>query len=262
MKIRNPLHFLSLLYLLIILFPVASNAAENLSPLPSYAQARTEYEADRKPGVLSEQDLAVMQRSADELAEKLPDPGIKVGERAPEFTLPNAFGKPVSLSSQLAKGPVVLTFYRGAWCPYCNLELKALHGALPHFEQMGATLIAVTPQQPDKSLEQVKKNNYPFEILSDLDSTIMQDYRLYFTVSDELSDLYRERFELDLAIYNGPGRYELPVPGTFVIDRSGIVRAAFADTDYKQRMEPANIISALQSIDSRDTEETFSKQAR
>jgi peroxiredoxin len=248
MKILNVLHTLPMLCLSIIMLPVTVDAEEQTPPVPSYADALATYEAGQKPGMLSEQDLAVMQRSTDELAEQMPDPGLKVGERAPDFTLPNAFGKPVSLSAQLARGPVVLSFYRGAWCPYCNLELKALHGALPHFERLGATLIAVTPQQPDKSLEQVKKDNYPFEILSDLDSTVMRDYRLYFTVPDELSNLYRDRFGLDLAVYNGPGRYELPVPGTFVIDTSGIVRAAFADTDYKRRMEPADIIAALQAL--------------
>jgi peroxiredoxin len=252
MKIRNMLNSLPLLFLSIILSTAAVCAGEQVSPVPSYADARAVYEAGRNPGMLDEHDLALMQRSADELAALLPDPGLKVGERAPDFTLPNAYGKPVSLSSHLARGPVVLAFYRGAWCPYCNLELKTLHAALPHFEQLGATLIAVTPQQPDKSLEQVKKDGYPFEILSDLDSTVIRDYRLYFTVPDELSELYRTRFGLDLATYNGPGRYELPVPGTFVIDRGGIVRAAFADTDYKQRMEPAEIIAALQALVDRD----------
>jgi peroxiredoxin len=237
-----------MLSLSIILFPAVLHADEKAIAVPSYKDALAEYESSRKPGSPGKDDMDTMQRSADALAEQMPNPGLNVGERAPDFTLPNAYGKPVSLSSQLANGPVVLSFYRGAWCPYCNLELKALHGALPHFERLGATLIAVTPQQPDKSLEQVKKDNYPFEILSDLDSTVMRDYRLFFTVPAELNDLYLERFGLDLAAYNGPGRYELPVPGTFVIDRGGIVRAAFADTDYKKRMEPADIISALQSI--------------
>jgi peroxiredoxin len=256
MKIQNVLHTLPMLCLSIILLPVAVDAGEEAPPVPSYADALATYQAGQKPDMLSEADRAVMQRSANELAEQLPDPGLKVDERAPDFTLPNAFGKPVSLSTQLDKGPVVLSFYRGAWCPYCNLELKALHGALPHFERLGATLIAVTPQQPDKSLEQVKQDNYPFEILSDLDSTVMRDYRLYFTVPDELSNLYRDRFGLDLAAYNGPGRYELPVPGTFVIDTNGIVRAAFADTDYKRRMEPADIIAALQSLASQQVGQT------
>jgi len=248
MKTRNMLHSLPMLCFSITLFTTAATASEDQPPVPSYADALAAYEASSKPGIMSEADRGVMQRSADELAEFLPDPGLKVGERAPDFTLPNAYGKPVSLSAQLAKGPVVLSFYRGAWCPYCNLELKALHGALPHFERLGARLIAVTPQQPDKSLEQVKKDNYPFEILSDLDGTVMRDYRLYFTVPDELNNLYQDRFGLDLAAYNGPGRYELPVPGTFVIDASGIVRAAFADIDYKLRMEPADIIATLQTL--------------
>ena len=253
MTTRKSLRSLPTLCLSIALLPAALSAQEDVPPVPSYADAVVEFEASRKPGKLTAEDRAVMQRSAAELAERLPDPGLKVGEHAPVFTLPNAFGKPVSLSEQLAKGPVVLTFYRGAWCPYCNLELKALHGALPRLKRLGARLIAVTPQQPDKSLEQVKKDGYPFEILSDLDSAVMRDYRLYFAVPKALSDLYRDRFGLDLAIYNGPGRYELPVPGTFVIDRQGIVRAAFADTDYKRRMEPADIIATLRGLANQDT---------
>ncbi|MEA2080104.1 MAG: SUMF1/EgtB/PvdO family nonheme iron enzyme [Pseudomonadota bacterium] len=252
MTARKLLRSLPMLCLSIILLPTALGAQVDAPPVPSYADAVTAYEGGRKPGKLSAEDHAVMQHSAAELAEQLPEPGLKVGERAPNFTLPNAFGKPVSLSKQLAKGPVVLTFYRGAWCPYCNLELKALHGALPHMENLGARLIAVTPQQPGKSLEQVKKDGYPFEILSDLDSTVMRDYRLYFAVPKALSDLYRDRFGLDLATYNGPGRYELPVPGTFVIDRHGIVRAAFADTNYKRRMEPEDIIAALRTLTNHD----------
>lgn len=249
MTARKLRRSLPLLCLSIILLPAVHSAQEDASAVPSYADAVTAYEAGRKPGKLSAEDRAVMQHSAAKLAERLPEPGLKVGEQAPDFTLPNALGKPVSLYGQLAKGPVVLTFYRGAWCPYCNLELKTLHGSLHHIEDLGARLIAVTPQQPDRSLEQVRKDSYPFEILSDLDSTVMRDYRLHFAVPEALSQLYRDRFGLDLADYNGPGRYELPVPGTFVIDRHGIVRAAFADTDYKRRMEPADIIAALHALE-------------
>jgi sulfatase modifying factor 1 len=254
--VQKLLRSLPTLCLTITLLPAALSAREDVPPVPSYADAVVEYESSRKPGKPSAEDLAVMQGNAAELAARLPDPGLKVGEHAPDFTLPNAFGKPVSLSGQLAKGPVVLTFYRGAWCPYCNLELKSLRGTLPHLEILGARLIAVTPQQPDKSLEQVKKDGYSFEILSDLDGAVMRDYRLHFTVPETLSDLYKERFGLDLATYNGPGRYELPVPGTFVIDRHGIVRAAFADTDYKRRMEPAEIIAALRTLENQDADHT------
>ena len=111
--------------------------------------------------------------------------------------------------------------------------------------------IAITPQIPDKSLAQIKKDGYPFEILSDLDSSVMKAYRLYFEVPEKVSNVYRRNFGLDLAEYNGMARYVLPVPGTYVIDAEGVVRAASADTDYKKRMEPRDIIAALREIEDR-----------
>jgi peroxiredoxin len=245
-------HLLSMLMINACLSPIAFAGEADLPPVPSYQQSLEAFQAERAKATdgpkLSAEDRAVMSTATAELAEAMPEPGLKVGERAPEFTLPNAFGEKVSLYDQLADGPVVLSFYRGAWCPYCNLELKTLRDALPHFEALGAGLITVTPQQPDRSLGQVKADGYPFEILSDLDSKVMKAYRLYFEVPPELSDVYIRNFGLDLAAYNGPGRYVLPVPGTFVIDREGIVRAAFADVDYRQRMEPAAIITALEEM--------------
>jgi len=178
----------------------------------------------------------------------MPDPGLKVGERAPEFSLPNAFGQQVSLTDMLSAGPVILTFYRGAWCPYCNLQLRGLQQTLPYIERQGARLVAVTPQKPDKSREQVEKDGYPFEILSDLDDGVMKAYRLYFEVPADLSEVYKKRLSLDLAEYNGAGRYVLPVPATFVIDREGVIRAAYAKVDYRMRMEPAAIVAALKSM--------------
>lgn len=193
------------------------------------------------------EDKAVMDKAATALAEKMPSPGLKIGEKAPDFTLPNAFGKSVSLYEELKKGPVVLVFYRGAWCPFCNLHLKVLKQAQPEFERYGAQLITVTPQKPDRSAGQIKKSNYTFEVLSDLDSSVMKGYKLFFKMDADLNKLYL-KLGLDIAAYNGPGRTELPVPGSFVIDREGIVRAMHADTDYKQRMEPADIIKALQKL--------------
>ena len=205
-------------------------------------QARTA----NKPG-FSADEQAVMQRAKAALAKTLPDPGIKVGERAPNFTLPNAFGKQVTLYDELKKSPVVLVFYRGAWCPYCNMHLRVLRENLPQVQALGAQLIAITPQTPDKSLEQFKAAPREFEVLSDLDSTVMRAYRLYFEVDPELAAIYRTH-GLDLVEYNGPGRNVLPAPGTFVIDRDGIVRAMQADTDYTRRMEPADIIRALEAL--------------
>jgi len=222
--------------------------------LPSIQQRVADFNkemmSNEKAPKLSEQDRAVMQKAADDLSKTLSDPGLEVGETAPDFSLGNAYGKSVSLYSKLKQGPVVLIFYRGAWCPYCNIQLHALHKSLPSIKKYGAQLVAVTPQTPDKSLEQVTKDKYPFEILSDLDYEVAKAYRLYFEVSQELHEFYKKNFALDIEVYNGKGRLGLPVPGTFVIDTDGKIIAVHAELDYKQRMEPAEILQALKSIKS------------
>jgi peroxiredoxin len=226
--------------------------ATDLPPPPSYQKALEQYQQNRSSATdapkINEADEAIMHQAAEELAAQLPNPGLKVGETAPDFMLSNAFARPIGLYDELKKGPVVLSFYRGAWCPYCNLELRSLHASMPHFTRYGASLIAVTPQKPDKSLDQVNKDGYAFEILSDLNGAVMKAYKLYYEVPEQLSEVYKRNFSLDLAGYNGPGRYVLPVPGTFVIDTEHIIRAAYAEMDYKRRMEPADIIKALQEI--------------
>ena len=191
--------------------------------------------------------MAVMEKAGNDLATSLPDPGIKVGEKAPDFTLNNALGKPVSLKEKLLDGPVVLVFYRGAWCPFCNMHLHVLQKSLPEFKNYGAQLITITPQTPDKSVEQFKEKGYPFEVLSDLDSKVMKDYRLYFELPDDLVEVYKKH-GLNIEAFNGKGRSVLPIPGSFVIDTNGIVRAMHAETDYKKRMEPSAIIDALKQL--------------
>ena len=227
-------------------------AAESAAPPPNIAERVKELDKQLYTGKdalkVAPEDLSVMIQAAKDLAVDLPDPGLKVGAKAPDFSLKNAQGKTVKLSSALHHGPVILVFYRGAWCPYCNLELHALTESLPAFKKYGASIIAITPQTPDKSLAQVKKDGFPFEILSDLDDKVIKAYNLYWEVSPELDAAYKHSFGLDVAAFNGNGRRGLPVPGTFVIDQSGIVRAAFADTDYKKRMEPADILAALQHL--------------
>lgn len=242
-----------------VVLPAVLFAALAMSPaaladesVPSYEQAREQFEAKRRQSSrgpkLSPEDRQIMQQAGEDLAASMPDPGLDVGDKAPDFTLPNAFGESVSLYEQLETGPVVLVFYRGAWCPYCNLQLHTLRESLPAIEGEGAQLITVTPQKPDKSLEQVKEDDYPFEILSDLDSSVMKAYNLYFEVPMELVDVYRRNFGLDLADYNGDGRYVLPVPATYIIDREGVIREGAADVNYKQRMEPAAIVEALKQL--------------
>lgn len=230
----------------------AAYSAQTGSAVPNYREGVKALEKDMSASKdapkVTEQDMAVMAKAAAEQAAQMPNPGIKVGAKAPNFSLKSPNGKIVKLSTMLKDGPVVLTFYRGAWCPYCNLQLHQLKTALPQFKKYGASVVAITPQQPDKSVGQFKQNGFPFEVLSDLDYKVIKSYNLLWELSPELDATYKRAFGLDVASYNGAGRLGLPIPGTFVIDRAGIVRAAFAETDYKKRMEPAEILAALQKL--------------
>ena len=232
-----------------VLLLVAPSSIVAASELPSYRQSVEQYmeKSKNEKSPFSVSDMAVMEKAGKDLASNMPAPGIKVGEKAPEFVLNNAFGKPVSLKAKLTEGPVVLVFYRGAWCPFCNMHLHVLQESMPEMEKLGAQLITVTPQMPDKSIEQFRENGYPFEVLSDLDSKVMKDYKLYFELPADLVDVYKKH-GLDIETFNGEGRNVLPVPGSFVIDTNGIVRAMYADTDYKKRMEPSAILEALESL--------------
>ena len=236
-------------YSLIILLLAASQLVNAAESIPSYQESLNQFieKSKSSKSPYSAADRAIMKKAGESLAADMPDPGIKVGEKAPEFTLSNALGKKVSLKDELKKGPVVLVFYRGAWCPFCNMYLHTLQKSLPEFKKYAAQLITVTPQTPDKSSAQNEKDSYPFEVLSDLDSKVMQDYKLYFELPDELVAVYKKH-NLNIEGFNGTGRNVLPVPGSFVIDQKGIVRAMQAQTDYKIRMEPAAIIDALKKI--------------
>ncbi|MBC8550738.1 MAG: AhpC/TSA family protein [Candidatus Brocadiales bacterium] len=241
--------YMAIVVLLLVLFAgcVSTNVMNGETP-PSFKSGVETFMSNHSGSKLCDKDKSTMVKAARDLNKAMPEPGLKVGINAPVFVLSNAFGEKVKLSEQLEEGPVVLTFYRGAWCPFCNIELNALQGSLPYFKKYNASLIAVTPQRPDKSKEQLEKSEYTFEVLSDLDNTVMKSYNLYFEVSQELHELYKNEFKFDITDYNGKDRLGLPVPGTFVIDQDGIIQAAYAKTDYKMRMEPEDIINALKVI--------------
>lgn len=236
-------------YLFLLLFLLVSQLTYATDATPGYQDALNQFVEKSKTtkSPFSEADMAVMEKADKDLAAAMPDPGIKVGATAPNFTLKNALGKNISLRDELKKGPVVLVFYRGAWCPFCNMHLHVLQQNLGEFKKYGAQLITVTPQTSDKSAEQIKKDGYPFEVLSDLDSKVMKDYKLYYELPADLVAVYKSH-GLDIEAFNGKGRNLLPVPGSFVIDKKGVVRAMQAQTDYKQRMEPAAIIKTLKIL--------------
>jgi peroxiredoxin len=174
--------------------------------------------------------------------------GLAPGQPAPEFSLPDALERPVSLKERLSGGPVVLVFYRGEWCPYCNTYLRGLQAALPQITARGASLLAVSPQSPDHCLSMAEKARLGFDVLSDVDQAVIRAYRVQFTAPPDLQDVHINAFDLDLRDHTADHSWQLPVPATFVIDRPGIVRAAHVAADYRTRMEPADIIAALDNL--------------
>jgi peroxiredoxin len=174
---------------------------------------------------------------------------LKVGQNAPAFTLPDAFGKKVSLETLLAKGPVVVSFYRGEWCPYCNLELRGLQAALPEMKELGATLIAISPEKPDHGIVATEKNKLTFPVLSDFGNKVARQFGIVFQLGAQLKEFSKNVFKNDIALRNGEDSYELPVPATYVIDTAGIIRFAHADVDYMTgRAEPEAVVAALKAI--------------
>ncbi len=193
-----------------------------------------------------------VRRVMKDQAEALAHSGIAwrslgVGAKAPAFELPNAEGDRVRLDELLREGPVVLSFYRGGWCPYCNLELRALQQALPEFERLGATLVAVSPETPDNSLTTAEKHALQFQVLSDRGNRVARQFGLVFTLPQEVRPIYKQ-FGIDIPKHNGDENYELPVPATYVIDRDRTIRFAYVNTDYSQRAEPADVAAAVRKL--------------
>jgi peroxiredoxin len=181
---------------------------------------------------------------ADQAAVDYAGRAPKVGEKAPDFTLNDQLGREVSLASELEKGPVALIFYRGEWCPYCNVLLRTYGLRAADFSQRGARLLAVSPQTPDNSLTMAEKHSLEFPVLSDVGGEVIGTYGLKYDVTAQ--DLYKSG-GADLDKFNGEGRWILPAPAVFVIDREGIVRYVSVTGDYTQRPEPDEALAALDS---------------
>ena len=170
---------------------------------------------------------------------------IKVGDKAPNFTLPNAVGQDIEFHALLNKGAAVISFYRGGWCPYCNLELRALQESLPKIKALGANLVAISPQTPDNSLSTSEKNELTFAVLSDVGNKVAKEFGLVFTLLEELRPIY-QNFGIDLPAHNGDDTFELPIPATYIIAPDRTVIYAFVNPDYTQRLEPTEILNVLE----------------
>lgn len=172
---------------------------------------------------------------------------LRAGQPAPNFTLPTATGTPVTLAPLLQNGPVVLFFYRGNWCPYCHVQLRAYQQLLPQLAQHGARLVAVPPQTPDSTSLTASKKALSFPVLSDVGNVVARQYGLAYGVGAEVADTLRS-VGIDLAAYNGTADDELPFTATFIIGTDGIITWSWVEANFKHRADPADILAALAAL--------------
>lgn len=202
---------------------------------------RAEFESKASP-----EQLAAYNKGIEEVAaSSVMQTALRVGAKAPDFELPNATGQRVKLADLLKQGPVVLTWYRGGWCPYCNIQLHAYQEVLADIESAGGKLVAISPELPDQSLSTREKNSLKFQVLSDSGNAIARLYGLAYRLPDDLIARFKGR--LDLPKFNGDESWELPLGATYVVARDGTITYAFVDADYRKRAEPAAIVEAVKA---------------
>ena len=171
---------------------------------------------------------------------------ITVGATAPAFQLADHDGKIVSSSDLLARGRLVISFIRGRWCPFCVGQIEAMNLVTPQIESTGATLVAISPQTVKQSFFMHDQHKLRFPLLSDAGNKVARQFGLVYRVPEAQEAIYRRAF-VNLPLANGDESWELPIPATYIIDRDGTVLYAFANEDYTERPEPADILQTLKA---------------
>jgi len=192
--------------------------------------------------------LATMEGATAELrASGIEGLALKKSDNTPGVTLTNPNGQSISLAQLYERAPAIVIFYRGGWCPYCNLTLRAYQGLLPEIRAAGVNLVAITPELPDNTLNTAQKNELAFEVLSDPDLEAAAGFGLAFELPEDLAALYIKNGN-DLRLINGTSRFSLPVPATYVIGRDGVIAYAHVDVDYRNRAEPNDALEAAKRL--------------
>ena len=222
----------------------ASIAKSNL-PLQGKLDA---FKAEFETNIAPKSVVETFHRAIDELiASGAQDRALKAGDVAPEFTLPDADGKPVSSKALLVRGPLVLTFYRGVWCPYCNLDLMALEAARAEIEARGATLAAISPQTAPNSRKAQRQNGLGFPILSDHGGEVAAMYGVRWVLPEYLREV-QKALGADVSMFNGEDSWTLPMPARYVIGQDGVIAYAEVNADYTRRPEPSATFPALEQL--------------
>lgn len=171
----------------------------------------------------------------------------KVGDPFPAVTLNDQNGRPFDFGAAFNAGPLVVTFYRGGWCPYCNLELRAYQNILHEIDDLGARFVAVSPEKPDNSLTTVEKNELSFKVLSDSEGALSKALGIRYAISEPVKS-YLQKANIDIATHNGTGGWSLVIPATYVIASGGRIVMADVDPDYRRRLDPQDVPAALRSL--------------
>lgn len=206
---------------------------------------KADFQAGKPPYNVPPEVIQTMHRATAELiASGAAARALKAGDKAPSCTLNDPEGQPVSSADLLAKGPLVVSFYRGMWCPYCNMELQALQATLPEFARLGASLVAISPQTAVNGRKSVRQNALGFPILSDTHNDVAAAFGLRFALPDYLVELYKS-LKNDLPAFNGEASWTLPMPARYVIGQDGTILYAEVNPDYTRRPEPEDMLPAL-----------------
>ena len=170
----------------------------------------------------------------------------QIGEAMPDFILPDQAGQLVRLENLLEQGPVVVSFHRGHWCPYCRLNADGLARIAPEVRRLGAQIVAISPETHQYGAELKSYAKAPFPILADVDNGYALELSLLFWVGDEKREAMQAG-GFDIAPYQGNETWMLPIPATFVVGRDGVVKARYIDPDYRHRMDLDDLLAALKS---------------
>jgi peroxiredoxin len=213
------------------------------------AAFQTEFESGAAPYNVKPPQVAVMHQFDKELISTgILDETPRPGDKFPSFALQNQEGETVELDILLTRGPVVVSFFRGIWCPYCNIELQALQESLTEIQATGATLIAISPQLPASNKQAIKQNKLSFDILNDNGNALAENLGIAYRLGDELIEKVYNAFGVNMSQYNGDDSWRLPLSSRFVIDIDGTIIAADTDVNYRSRPEPDETIAVLKAI--------------
>lgn len=193
--------------------------------------------------VVAVQEVAVKGNAAPGSTER----GLRVGDSVPNVDLATILGSDIRLADLIDDGPTVIVFYRGGWCPYCQGDLTEWQAHLDEVKSLGASVLAITPEAPNRAEATSAKNNLGFEVLSDVKGEAAAEFDLGFTLDDDTQRRYAG-YGIDLPTINARQNWDLVIPATYVVDTTGVIRYAYVNEDYKQRADPTEVVAALRAL--------------